>query len=100
MLTPNIQHRFWTSLGLSLFFSFISPVIMLGGLWIVLLGITQVPWTNHLGNEALSILTNFLATFGSGQPLQGMLVVSSVAAIVGGLFDTYASALSRAYRYH
>ena len=97
MLTPNIQPRFWTYLGLSLFFSFIAPAIMLGGLWIILIVITQIPWTNHLGGEALSIFTNFLATFGSGQPLEGMFVISSVAAIVGGLFDTYASARSRSY---
>ena len=91
MLTRHIQPRFWTSLGLSLLFSFIIPTIVLGTLWGLLIVVAQIPGTHHFGNLSLQIFTEFLAAFGTGHPVDGILVISSVIAIVGGLFDTYAS---------
>lgn len=97
MLLPVFQPRFWMSLGLALFFSFSLPVMLLGIVWTSFLLVAHMPWTSTLGEVGLRLLTQFLGTFGDGQPWQGLLVLGGVAAIVGGLFDTYASTLSRSY---
>jgi len=35
-------------------------------------------------------LLSFLAVFGTGSPLEGVLVIGMTCSIVGALFDTYA----------
>lgn len=97
MLKPSVHLRFWASLGLSILFSFSIPIVLFTSLWGLLLVVAQFPWTQSLGYICLSAFVPFLATFGTGNPWIGMVVISTVAAIAGAMFDAYAFSLSRSY---
>lgn len=97
MLKSSVHLRFWASLGLSVLFSFFIPIVLFTGLWGLFLVVAQVPWTQSLGYICLSAFVPFLATFGTGNPWVGMVVIATVAAIVGAMFDAYAFSLSRSY---
>jgi hypothetical protein len=97
MLRPSVHLRFWASLGLSVLFSFFIPIVLFTSLWGLFLLVSQLPWTQSLGYICLSALLPFLATFGTGNPWIGIVVLSTVAAIAGAMFDAYAFVLSRSY---
>lgn len=99
MLNPDLQPRIWISLLLSALFSFLTPVLLLGGLWFGLYSFGQlIPPLAGFTGPALNQLQSFLAVFGSGESWQGILVLGAVGATVGILFDTYALSFSRSPR--
>lgn len=99
MLNLDVQPRVWISLLLTAFFSFLTPVVLLSGLWFGLYGLGQIiPPLAAFTDPALAQLQGFLAVFGSGDSWQGILVLGAVGATVGILFDTYALSLSRSPR--
>ncbi|MEB3273773.1 MAG: hypothetical protein ACO4AI_15505 [Prochlorothrix sp.] len=99
MLNLDLQPRIWTSLILTAFFSFLAPVLLLGGLWFCLYGLGQIiPPLAPFTDSALEQLRQFLAVFGTGDSWQGILVLGAVGATVGVLFETYALSLSRSLR--
>jgi len=97
LLRPSVHLRFWASLGLSILFSFSIPIVLFTSLWGVLVAIAQVPWTKPLGHLCLSAFVPFLKTFGTGNPWMGMVILATVTAIAGAMFDAYAFSLSRSY---
>ncbi|HEY9836870.1 MAG TPA: hypothetical protein V6D27_08225, partial [Vampirovibrionales bacterium] len=52
--------------------------------------IAHLPGLTNLGKSAVKQLLQFLATFGSGHPLQGAIVIGLACSVVGVLFDAYA----------
>ena len=52
--------------------------------------ISCVPGLDSVGQAGTTQILQFLATFGSGCPFQGVMTIGSACSIVGALFDTYA----------
>lgn len=86
----SILPNFLRSLLLTIFFSFITPLLFIGGglMFVFLLG--YVPGLQALGGAIAFAMTQFLATFGNGSPFEGLVVIGLVCSLVGALFDTYA----------
>lgn len=78
------------SLLLTSVLSFLAPSLVFG---IILLGLSLSAHISGLAifsHAAEMQVKDFLATFGSGQPVDGLLVISCTCSIVGILFDSYA----------
>jgi type III secretory pathway component EscU len=86
----SILPNFLRSLVLTSLFSFTAPAILLGGIMASLLLIGYVPHFQTLSQVGTEQLSGFLSTFGSGDPLHGVVVIGLTCSLVGGLFDTYA----------
>lgn len=59
----------------------------------VLLSIFLIGYIPGLQGYACAIaqqVLQFLATFGTGSPLHGLVVIALTCSLVGALFDTYA----------
>lgn len=90
-----ISQTFLRSLLLASTFSFAAPVILIGALLISLWFVQQIPLVGVIGQAGGEKLLKFLAVFGSGDAVQGALVIGLTCGLVGALFDTYAF-----YRHH
>lgn len=86
----NIFPQFFRSLLLTSVFSFATPLVLVGGLWVGLSFISCIPGLGMICQSVAESIQLFLATFGTGSPIEGILVIGSACATVGALFDTYA----------
>jgi hypothetical protein len=80
---------FLRSLLLTTIFSFMAPMIFVGGALLLLSLLSLLPGLQILGQIIATQISEFLATFGSGTPLQGLFVICLTCSFVGALFDTY-----------
>ncbi|HIK13518.1 MAG TPA: hypothetical protein IGS52_25210 [Oscillatoriaceae cyanobacterium M33_DOE_052] len=78
------------SLLIASLLSFAAPSLLLGVGFAFLYLAHYVPWFATASDYAINCLLQFLATFGSGNPLEGVVVIGVTASVVGALFDTYA----------
>lgn len=67
--------------------SFAAPVILVGGILGILFIVSYLPGLVELGQEGAIQVLNFLAIFGNGKPLQGMLTLALTVSFVGILLD-------------
>ena len=87
----SIFPNFLRSLLITSLLSFVAPLLLIGA------GLTScsllclVPALQAVGRSGEDQIVQFLATFGSGCPLQGFLVIGLAFGLVGALFDTYAA---------
>ncbi|MBI1240615.1 hypothetical protein [Umezakia ovalisporum] len=82
--------NFLRSLLLTMFFSFITPMFLIGGLLFLLALMGHFPALQG-GTDATSTgIMHFLFIFGSGNPFRGLVIISLTCSFVGALFDTYA----------
>jgi hypothetical protein len=79
------------SVLLTSIFSFLTPILVIGLLWLGFAAISQLPTTSAIGQAGTSEICQFLSTFGSGNPWQGYLIIGLTCSLVGALFDTYVS---------
>jgi hypothetical protein len=86
----SILPNFLRSLILTIFLSFVAPIVVVIALLTVFSGIGHVPGLETIGQTSTGELFKFLAVFGSGCPVQGVIVIGSTCSLVGALFDTYA----------
>ena len=86
----SILPNFLRSLILTIFLSFIAPIVVVTVLLAGFSAIGYVPGFETIGKTVIGQLSQFLTVFGSGCPVQGIVVISSTCSLVGGLFDTYA----------
>lgn len=77
------------SLLISSILSFSVPVLLLAGVLVNLILLGYVPGFEAMAEFGLEQIYTFLATFGNGQPLEGILIIGLVCSLVGSLFDTY-----------
>jgi hypothetical protein len=77
------------SLLLTTIVSFAVPVIVVSGTLIALLGLSYLPILEKVGRIGMEQLQIFLAVFGSGCALQGIVTIGLTCAIVGALFDLF-----------
>ncbi|MBW4612519.1 MAG: hypothetical protein KME21_04425 [Desmonostoc vinosum HA7617-LM4] len=86
----SIFNNFLRSLLLTVIFSFVAPMVLVGGILLLVVLIGHIPGLQGLTETIPTQILHFLATFGSGIPLHGLLVISLTCSFVGALFDIYA----------
>lgn len=86
----SILPTFLRSLLLTIIFSFVAPLILVGGGLVSLSLINYIPGFQGIGRAIVEQILQFLAIFGSGSSFRGMVVISLTCSFVGALFDTYA----------
>lgn len=86
----SILPNFLVSLLLSSVLSFAVPSLLIGVGLASFSFLCYVPGLDVLGESGVNQLLQFLATFGSGSPLQGWLIIGLTCSLVGALFDAYA----------
>ena len=86
------------SLLLAALFSFILPLVLLGGAWTGASLIRQIPDIAWLGRICIHGVNTLLAVFGSGDMFEGLLVIGLSFGLVGVLFDGFT--LYRQRQYH
>lgn len=86
----TISQSFLRSLLLTSALSFSTPVLLIG---VVLFGLTIIGQISLVGEVAQLVvrqIVQVLSVFGSGDAVQGTLVIGLTCGLVGGMFDTYA----------
>ncbi|OUL20037.1 hypothetical protein BV378_30800 [Nostoc sp. RF31YmG] len=86
----TIFTNFLRSLVLTTIFSFVVPMFLVGGFLLLLSLVGHIPGLQRIAEAIATQIIHFLATFGSGTPLRGLLVISLTCSFVGALFDIYA----------
>ncbi|TAF07809.1 MAG: hypothetical protein EAZ77_08525 [Nostocales cyanobacterium] len=86
----SIFTNFLRSLLLTTVFSFIAPMFLVGGVLVCLCLSGFVPGLQGLTEDIPTQILYFLATFGTGSPINGLFIISLTCGFVGGLFDIYA----------
>lgn len=82
--------NFLRSLSLTIVLSFFAPIVLVAVLLATLSGIGCIPGFESAGEAGIAQLWEFLATFGTGCPVRGLMVIGCTCSLVGALFDTYA----------
>ena len=67
--------------------SFSAPIVLVGAVFAFLFTVNFIPGVSILSEIATQQILGFLAVFGAGEPLEGVLIIGYTWAIVGGLFD-------------
>lgn len=86
----NSFPHFLRSLLLTSLLSFAVPTLTLASGLALALAIAHFPGLTNLGESTVKRLLQFLSTFGSGHPLQGVVIIGLTCSLVGVLFDAYA----------
>lgn len=87
----SIVPLFLRSLLVTSLLSFLLPLTILGAALMVLSLVSSIPQWAELGNSGSRLLMAFLTTFGSGNPMEGILTIGFTCSFVGSLFDLFAS---------
>ena len=82
--------NFFRSLLLTALFSFAAPTLLVGAMLASLFPVSYLPGLEIVGQAGIDSILNFLATFGNGCPVEGMLAIALTCGFVGAIFDTYA----------
>lgn len=67
--------------------SFALPVILFGTVLGLLTLVSQIPGFSEISNQGSAYILHFLAVFGNGKPLQGMITLGITIGIAGILLD-------------
>jgi hypothetical protein len=81
---------FLRSLLLAVTFSFVIPTVLIASIISLLVLLSYIPGIDGLSTALVALLLRFLATFGNGSALEGLVVIGLACGFVGALFDTYA----------
>ncbi len=77
------------SLLLSLLFSFASPIVLIGGVLAVFSATSHLPKLGDLAIRGNKGILSFLAIFGNGYPILGLLTIGLTCSLVGGLLELF-----------
>ena len=81
--------NFLRSLLLTSLLSFAAPILLVGGVLAALSIVSYVPGFTLVSQTGATQVLRFLATFGSGCPIQGMLTIGLTCSFAGSLFDVF-----------
>ncbi len=85
----SILPSYLLSLLLTIIFSFITPILLIGGALVSVFLIGHIPGLHAISQAITEHILQFLATFGSHNPWRGIVVIGLTCSLVGALFDTY-----------
>ncbi|MBW4542207.1 MAG: hypothetical protein KME43_24175 [Myxacorys chilensis ATA2-1-KO14] len=88
-MSCSLTSSYVRSLLLTLIVSFLAPVLLLGSAIAFILMLGFCPLFSGISQMLSALLLSFLATFGTGNAWEGIVVIGCACAVVGGLFDTY-----------
>jgi len=86
----SILPSYLRSLLLTIIFSFITPMLLVGGVLFSISLLSYIPGWQAMAEATDEQILQFLATFGSRSPFRGLVVIGLTCSLVGALFDTYA----------
>ena len=86
----SILPNFLRSLVLTILLSFVTPIVLMTVVLAAISGIGYVPGLETIAHAGTTQLLQFFAVFGSGCPIEGVIVIGLTCSLAGGLFDTYA----------
>jgi len=81
--------HFTKSLIIAGFLGCSVPTLLIGGGLLSVLILGQIPIAESICQFVVAHIVTILRVFGSGDPLQGTLVISMTVGSVGVLFSTY-----------
>ncbi|MEC4803539.1 MAG: hypothetical protein SAJ12_06960 [Jaaginema sp. PMC 1079.18] len=81
-------------LFLTVFFSFATPIIFVGVLLAGLALMHIIPGFEEIAQSCINSILQFLAIFGNGYPISGILTIALTCGFVGGIFQ-----VGTGYRY-
>jgi len=70
-------------------FAFLTPVMLIAGLFTAATLLAQIPALEVLSQNLGEQMIHFLKIFGSGNWVNGILTIAITSSIVGALFDVY-----------
>ncbi|PSB34543.1 hypothetical protein C7B70_03560 [Chlorogloea sp. CCALA 695] len=85
----SILPSFRPKLALTIVFSFVAPILLIFGLLVSFSLISHLPGLTTISTAISRGITDFLASFGSGNSWRGIVIIGLTCSFVGGLFDTY-----------
>lgn len=88
------------SLLFSTILSFAIPLIAVGGILGTLYTASYVPGIACVGQIGATQIVRFLSVFGSGYPVQGILIIGGTFAVAGSLFDLFNFYVNQGSRGH
>jgi hypothetical protein len=94
----SIVPSFLRSLLVTSLLSFLLPLTLIGAALTGLSLMSSIPQCSQLGESGNRALVEFLTTFGSGNPIEGILTISLTCSFVASLFDMFASHRDRDLR--
>ena len=77
------------SLFMTAIIIFILPIAIVGFMLGSVLIVSLIPGFMELGSQSVDSILQFLAVFGSGKPVAGMITLSLAGSFVGILFDLF-----------
>lgn len=86
----SILPNYLRSLVLTILLCFVAPIVVVTALFAAVGVVYYVPGLESLGQIGTKELLKFLAVFGNGCPVEGVMTIGSTCSLVGALFDTYA----------
>jgi hypothetical protein len=90
----RIVPNFFLSLVLTTIISFTAPVVLVASVLGILSIASYLPGLMEFGKQSAIYILEFLAVFGSGKPINGMMTLGLIVSIAGVLLD-----LLNIYRY-
>ncbi len=81
---------FLRSLLLTSVLSFVTPTVLVGIVLVSLYLVGQIPFIETFSQAGVAQILSFLAVFGNGDAVEGVLTIGLTCSLVGALFDTYA----------
>ncbi len=70
--------------------SFMVPIILISAIVLTLFLVMQIPITQNLSRALVEQVLQVLTVFGTGNAIEGAIVIATTCSVVGVLFDTYA----------
>lgn len=86
----SILPNFLRSLLLTTILSFTAPILLVGTALTSFSLLSYIPQLEAATQLSIGQVLQFLAVFGNGCPLEGLLVIGLTCGLVGAMFDTYA----------
>lgn len=84
----RIASNLLTSLVVAAFMSFSAPIVLIGAIWSIL-SLAGYCLGCVVFHQGTTYLLEFLAVFGSGNPVQGLITLGLTVGVVGVLLDIF-----------
>jgi hypothetical protein len=85
----RVASSFIVSLVLTATVSFALPVITIGLVFGIAILICLIPGLTVFGHQGVESILGFLAVFGTGKPVTGVVTLGLASTFVGVLFDLF-----------
>ncbi len=74
---------------LTTFVSFVAPIVAIGTILGVIYAVGSIPGCAAVGHIGIDLILGFLAVFGEGLPIDGIITIALAWAFVGALFELF-----------